>query len=86
MEPMQKLNEKITTELMLQKPEWEMVVTKYEDADYSVFREVGMKEKQTLWIHVHQSGYTSVFINESQYLKTVTYLHQLEAIMSILQE
>lgn len=73
---------KITTETALGNPNWERVLTPYEDEDYTVFREVGMKKNQTIWLHIHDGGWTGVFINEYQFIRTVNTWEQL----GILQE
>ena len=68
----------ITLESALNDDNWEMAVTSYEDKDYTVFREIGMKEKRTLWLHIHESKWTGVFITERQFIRTVTTWEQLE--------
>lgn len=67
----------ITVETALANPNWEMVIAKYEDNDYSIFREIGMKEKRTLWLHIHNSAWTGVFINEYQFIRTLKTWEQL---------
>lgn len=79
----------ITTQSALENPNWEMILTGYEDPDYSVFKEVGMKEKSTIWLHVHEN-YTGVFINENQFLRILNTWEQLgnlkEALFGELQD
>jgi len=53
-----------------------MVIPKA-DMGYSIFREVGMKEKRTLWLHVHDSGWTGVFINQYQFIRALNTWEQL---------
>jgi len=54
-----------------------MVIVGYQDEDYTVFREKGMKKKRTLWLHIHDSKWTGVFINEHQFIRTLNTWEQL---------
>lgn len=75
---------KVSIEYLINNNEWEMVLTEYAD-DYMVFREVGIKTKETVWLHVHDN-WTGIFINEHQFLRTVSYREELEYFLNALRE
>jgi hypothetical protein len=66
----------ITVQSALGNPNWEIVITGYEDTDYTVFKEIGMKDKSTLWLHIHDT-WTGVFVNEAQFIRTLSSWEQL---------
>jgi hypothetical protein len=71
----------ITEESALNSGKWEKVVTGYEDRDYVVFREKGMKENQSIWLHIHEAGGTGVFINEHNFIRSLTTWEHLEKLI-----
>lgn len=74
----------ITTKTALENPNWEMIIIKHQDDDYSLFREIGIKEKQTLWLHIHNSEWTGVFINKHQFIRALNTWEELRILKEVM--
>jgi hypothetical protein len=74
----------INVETLLKSGEWVRVERDYA-TEFQLFKEVGMKERRTIWLRVY-SHYSTVWMNENTFLKSISTFEDLEKTIKFFSE